>query len=55
MGKGQLIMNNFVQLILGIWALSSIACFATKNDGPIAGAFFTTIVIGVGYFIYKLK
>lgn len=47
-------MNNFVILILGIWLISGITCFATKNDGPIAGAMMITVIIGFGYLIYKM-
>lgn len=41
----------FTILILGVWLLACVACFATKNSDPVVLAAVFSCVAGFGYFM----
>jgi hypothetical protein len=45
-------VNPFILMTLGVWLISAIACFATKDIGPLILAFIFTVLSGFGYYLY---
>ena len=44
-------MNPYVQLVSIVWLLATVACAFTKDHKPIEGAFWFSLLAGLGYFL----
>lgn len=46
-------MHPFVQIIAIIWVSAAVGAWAKCNDSYFAAA-ATTLIVGFGYFLYKI-
>ena len=48
------IATPFVTAIIGIWACATVGSLFTRNADPFAFSTITTLLMGVGYFLFHL-